>query len=224
MFSKSNEPGAPVLPSGRVVGSPGPKQGHVDVPLSIGCLTLTPIGATYCALCINEARAVAFDPTPTELTPKSFVKTPCAERRTCTLIVSFAAYGLDEMVTVVVPPPFLVAYCWARLRALLVSYGRACAPARAAASAVDWVARPARYPEPMSRTSAAMPSSTTRNTTVMTVAWPLSLRIFIPHAPWSCSTGGPTSRPGRGNRHVQVALLEVLGRGPDLRGHSRHGI
>ena len=46
---RSNAPGAPVLPSGRVVGLPVPKQGHVVVPFSFGLSTLTPIGATYFA-------------------------------------------------------------------------------------------------------------------------------------------------------------------------------
>ena len=80
MFSRSNEPGAPVLPSGSWVKLPGPKQGHAEVPLSFGCEMLTPIGATYCALCIRLARAVALEPTETVLTPKSFVNTPFAER------------------------------------------------------------------------------------------------------------------------------------------------
>src|SRR5881398_1580753 len=44
MFSRSKEPGAPVLPSGSVVLFADPKQGHLLVPLSIGCLMLTPIG------------------------------------------------------------------------------------------------------------------------------------------------------------------------------------
>ena len=69
------------------------------------------------------ARAVAFEPTPTWLTPKSFVKTPWALRCTCTLIVSLAPYGLDVIVTSPpeTPPPFLFAYCCASDRALAVS-------------------------------------------------------------------------------------------------------
>ena len=78
-----------------------------------------------------------------------------------------------------------------------LSPGSACAPARAAASEADCVARSARYHDPMSSTNAAMPSSTTRKTSVRTVAWPRSLRRVIPHAPLSCSKGGPTSRRAR---------------------------
>ncbi len=72
---------------------------------------LTPIGATYCADCIRLARAVAVEPTFTELTPKSLVKTPVAERRTWTLMVSFGSrpwviwMSDDES-----PPPFLPEY------------------------------------------------------------------------------------------------------------------
>src|SRR5581483_12122968 len=108
----SNAPGAPTLPRGNVVVFVAPKHGQPLVPFSFGCLRLTPIGATYCALCSNEARAVAFEPTPTWLTPKSLVKTPLAVRCTCTLTVSLALYGLELMVTSpeLTPPPFLPAY------------------------------------------------------------------------------------------------------------------
>src|SRR5205823_5524919 len=140
---------------------PEPKQGHLLVPLSIGCLTLTPIGATYWALCIRLARAVAFAPTVTVLTPKSFEKTPVAGFVSLTVIVSFVPTPLEKVTPDGrTPPPFLFAYCMARVLALAVSYGRACAPASAAASAVDCAARLVRYQEPTSRTSAAIPNST----------------------------------------------------------------
>src|SRR5690349_25103689 len=65
MLSRSNAPGAPVLPSGSVVSCPLPKQGQVDVPFSLGLRMLTPIGATYLAESIRLARALACDPTVT---------------------------------------------------------------------------------------------------------------------------------------------------------------
>src|SRR5436853_4574206 len=174
MLSRSNAPGAPVLPSGRVVRFVLPKQGHVEVPLSFGLRMLTPIGATYFAWSIRLARAEACDPTVTVRTPKSLVKTPLAGLLTLTLTVSFVRY-LVEKLTAGVPPPFLVTYCWLRVFALVGLDGRAWAPASAAASAVDCVARSARYHDPMSSTSAAMPSRTTRKTSVRIVAWPRSL-------------------------------------------------
>jgi len=98
----------------RLVVLPGPKQGQVLEPLSFGCLRLTPIGATYCALCIRLARAFAVEPTPTDLTPKSFVKMPFAFPLTCTEMVSFATRLLEiEMSAAARPPPFLLAYCCA---------------------------------------------------------------------------------------------------------------
>ena len=134
---------------------------------------------------------MAFEPTVTVRTPKSLVNTPVAWRLRVTLIVSLAIRPL-EMVTPEVPPPFLVVYWLANVPALAGLDGSACAPASAAASAADCVARSARYHDPMSSTSAAMPSSTTRKTSVRTVAWPRSLRVFIPHAPLSCSRVGQT--------------------------------
>src|SRR5436190_5447117 len=190
-FNRSNEPGAPFLPSGSEVGFPLPMQGQLlEPPFSFGCLTLTPIGATYCALCIRLARALAVDPMLTDLTPKSFVKTPLALPLTCTEMVSFGTRVFETVMSAAArPPPFLFAYCCASELAFAGSYGSVCAPARAAASAVDWVARSARYHVPMSRTRAAIPSRTVNQTTVRIVAWPLSLRVLIPHAPWSCSRG-----------------------------------
>src|SRR5919197_4030956 len=146
--------------------------------MSIGCVFLTAIGATYFAWEVRAVRAVAFEPTLTELTPKSLVNTPVAGRFTWTVIVSLGPNELEKL-TLWSPPPFLLAYEDARLEACAVSSGSACAPARAAASAVDWVSRSARYQDPMSRTSAAIPSSTTRKTRVRTVAWPFWLRAFI---------------------------------------------
>src|SRR4051812_7127266 len=89
MLSRSNAPGAPVLPSGRTVRLLLPKQGQVDVPFSFGFRMFTPIGATYLAWSIRLARAAACDPTVTVRTPKSLVKTPFAGLVTLTLTVSF---------------------------------------------------------------------------------------------------------------------------------------
>src|SRR2546423_4886837 len=185
MFSRSNEPGAPVLPSGRVVRLPEPKQGHeAGPPLSFGCLTLTPIGATYCALFIRLARAFAVEPTLTDLTPKSFVKTPLALPLTCTEMVSFGTRLWERVMSAAErPPPFLFAYCCASEVAFAGSYGSTCAPARAAASAVDWVARAARYQVPMSRNRGGIPSRTGQKTTVRAAGRPLSLRGFLSHPP-----------------------------------------
>ena len=58
------------------------------MPSSFGCVFLTTIGATYLADEINAVRAVALEPTLTELTPKSFEKIPGALFLTATLIVS----------------------------------------------------------------------------------------------------------------------------------------
>src|SRR6478672_13965419 len=91
MLIRSNEPGAPVLPSGRTVRFVLPKQGQVDVPFSFGLRMFTPIGATYFAWSIRLARADACDPTVTVRTPNSFVKTPWAGRVTLTLTVSLVA-------------------------------------------------------------------------------------------------------------------------------------
>src|SRR2546429_2406622 len=112
MLGRSTEPGAPVLPGGRVVRLPLPKHGHeLGPPLSFGCLTLTPIGATYCALCIRLARAFAVEPMETDLTPKSFVKMPFALPLTCTEMVSFGTRLLETVMSVPEsPPPFLFAY------------------------------------------------------------------------------------------------------------------
>ena len=65
-----------------------PKQGQPGVPSSFGWVFLTTIGATYFADKINAVRAVALEPTLTELTPKSFEKIPGALFLTVTLIVS----------------------------------------------------------------------------------------------------------------------------------------
>src|SRR5437763_15637280 len=97
MFSRSKEPGAPVLPSGSVVLFADPKQGHLLVPLSIGCLMLTPIGATYCALFIRLARAVAVALTVTVLTPQSVEKTPAAGFVSDTVIVSLRKMPLEHV-------------------------------------------------------------------------------------------------------------------------------
>src|SRR6478672_6376380 len=99
MLSRSKAPGAPVLPSGRVVRFVLPKHGQVAVPFSFGLRMLTPIGATYFAWSIMLARADACDPTVTVRTPNSFVKMPVAGRVTLTLTVSLVA-NLDERVTV----------------------------------------------------------------------------------------------------------------------------
>src|SRR6478736_5521022 len=108
---RSKAPGAPVLPSGSVVVFDAPKHGQPEVPLSFGCSRLTPIGATYLACCIRLARAVAVEPTLTELTPKSLVKTPAAGRLTWTLIVSFVPrLFMIWMSDPESPPPFLPAY------------------------------------------------------------------------------------------------------------------
>src|SRR5690348_374525 len=112
MLIRSKLPGAPVFPSGSVVGWVEPMQGQVGVPLSFGLRMLTPIGATYFASSIRLARALAWEPTVTVLTPKSFVKKPWAGRLTLTLIVSFVATPVWTF-TVGVPPPFLVRY-WRR--------------------------------------------------------------------------------------------------------------
>ena len=124
MLSRSNAPGAPVLPSGRTVRFVLPKQGQVEVPFSFGLRMLTPIGATYFAWSIRLARALACDPTVTERTPNSFVKTPGAGLLTLTLTVSFVR-NLVERLTVGVPPPFLPTYCRASVFALPGSSGRA---------------------------------------------------------------------------------------------------
>src|SRR5690242_21343383 len=136
MFSRSNAPGAPVLPSGSVVRLVLPKHGHVDVPFSFGLRMLTPIGATYFAWSIRLARADACEPTVTVRTPNSFVKMPVAGRLTLTLTVSLVR-NLVCRLTVGVPPPFLPTYWRARVFALPGLDGRAWAPASAAASAVD---------------------------------------------------------------------------------------
>jgi hypothetical protein len=69
---------------------------------------LTTIGATYIACASAPTRAVAEEPTFTELTPKSFVKIPGAGRLTVTLIVSFGEIELETL-TPLSPPPFLLA-------------------------------------------------------------------------------------------------------------------
>src|SRR5207244_6227868 len=74
---------------------------------------------------------------------------------------------------------FFCAYWLARPEALPGVSGSACAPASAAASAVDWRFRFARYHEPTSRTSADIPSIETRKTTVRTSAWPLWFRFGV---------------------------------------------
>src|SRR5439155_14927532 len=67
------------------------------------------------------------------------------------------------------------AYWFARPGAFPGLSGSACAPARAAASAVDWSCRFARYHEPTSSTSAVIPRRETTKTTIRTRAWPLSV-------------------------------------------------
>src|SRR3954452_164116 len=198
-LSRSKAPGAPFRPSGIVVTFAGSKHGHPTVPSSFGCVFLTTIGATYFAELISAVRAVALEPTLTELTPNRRVKIPCAGFLTVPLIVSFGPYELEKL-TLSRPPPFLLAKLDASEDASAVLSGKACAPARAAESAVDWVSRSARYHEPTSRTRAAMPSSTVRKTRVRIVAWPVWLRAFIRLAPLFCSRGDPTSRPSREGR------------------------
>ena len=93
-----------------------------------------------------SARAAAVAPTCAELKPKSFAKNPGAVRLTWTVIVSFGTIFVENVMSPEPrPPPFLTAYWSADEVALPVSSGSACAPARAAASAVDCAARSARY-------------------------------------------------------------------------------
>ena len=52
--------------------------------------------------------------------------------------------------------------------------------------------------QPTSSTSAAIPSSDTRTTTVRTSDWPRSFRVGVTRrAPWSTPSGTPTSRRAR---------------------------
>src|SRR6476660_7660600 len=123
MLIRSNEPGAPVLPSGRVVSCELPKHGQVAVPFSFGLRMFTPIGATYFAWSIRLARADACDPTVTVRTPNSLVNTPCAGRVTLTLTVSLVRYLVERLTAGV--PPFLVTYWRASVFALPGFDGRA---------------------------------------------------------------------------------------------------
>ncbi len=130
-------------------------------------------------------RAAACAATVTPPRPSTFEKNPGAGFVIFTLIVSFATTALEKLMPdESSPPPFLFAYCTASAVAVAGESGSPCAPARAAASAVCCRALSARYQEPTSRTRAAMPQRTTRNTTVSTVAWPrVSFAIVIPRAP-----------------------------------------
>src|SRR5213076_2686630 len=107
----------------------------------------TVIGATYFTEVTPSERATPVEPTATLFTPTTFEKKPGAERFTVTLIVSLVT-TFEEIVIAPEPsPPFFAAYCWASVFAWAGSSGSACAPASAAASAVDWVSRSALYQE-----------------------------------------------------------------------------
>src|SRR5437588_710890 len=95
-FNRSNAPGAPLRPRGIVVTLLSPKHGQAALPSSFGCVFLTTIGATYFADWISAVRAVAVEPTVTELTPNSFVKMPVAGFLIVTLIVSFGPYDPEQ--------------------------------------------------------------------------------------------------------------------------------
>src|SRR4026209_1906284 len=112
------------------------------------------MGTTHFAALRPPTRAVAVACTVTELMPSIFEKNPGAGREPVTVIVSFAV-TFDLNVVLIVPPPFLVAYCAASAEASAVLPGSAGAPARAAESTVACRLRSARYHEPMSSTAAA---------------------------------------------------------------------
>ena len=127
------------------------------------------IGATPLTLETFQARAVARPFTLTVLSPNNFAKKPGCGFVTVTWIVSVSkpcrVNVICGPVTPGLAPAFLPAYSLASAVAFDVS-GSAWAPASADASAVDWAARCALYQEPASMTSAAMPISTVRKTTV----------------------------------------------------------
>src|SRR3954447_13606278 len=88
---RAKAPGAPVLPSGRVVGCVSPKQGQVwplSAPDSIGWSLLTVIGATQRASYGCAERAAAFACTFVESIEKSLAKKPGAVRVTLMITVS----------------------------------------------------------------------------------------------------------------------------------------
>ncbi len=102
---------------------------------SISCCSSTPKGAAQRASESVPDRAAARACTSTESTPKSLVKKPGASRVPVTTTVSFATTS-SENSTESTPPPFFVAYSLASAEAPAVSYGSACAAARADASDV----------------------------------------------------------------------------------------
>src|SRR5438309_8405805 len=116
-FKRSNAPGAPVFPSGSVVSFAEPKQGQLVVPFRSGWSLLTTIGATQRAWVGASTRAVAFEPTLIELTPKMRVKIPGAGRFRLTVIVSLGPNEFDRL-TEASPPPFLPRYSFAKPVAL----------------------------------------------------------------------------------------------------------
>ena len=133
------------------------------------------IGATPLTCETFQARAVARPFTLTVPSPNNFAKKPGCGFVTVTWIVSVSKSCLLNVIAVPLAPGdaplFLPTYSLASDVARVVS-GSPWAPASADASAVDWAARCALYQEPASMTSAAMPISTVRKTTVTTIDCP----------------------------------------------------
>src|SRR5436190_10624393 len=98
----ANEPGAPFLPSGIVVGvlkhgQPGPD--------SIGCVMLTTIGAAPQISVGTSAMAVAFVCTVTTENPKSFENMPSAVVVLSTVMAELGPYGEETVKVAPATPP-----------------------------------------------------------------------------------------------------------------------
>ena len=75
-----------------------------------------PNGAAYCALPSVPVRAAAFEPIWTVSMLKTFAKKPGSGRDSCTWIVSFGRYVVENE-TCGDGPPLALAYCAARAAA-----------------------------------------------------------------------------------------------------------
>src|SRR5262249_37170501 len=108
--------------------------------------------------------------------------------RLMSMVYVFGNDGDQEFSPELFRPAYDVAVCPA-----VVVFGRSCAAASAAASAVDCSFRFAVYQEPKSSVMPPIAIRPVNMRTTMTRTLPRSLRSrFIPFAPWSCWSTCPT--------------------------------